>query len=296
MLADKRVDRQNGSGAQNPSLLAGLLYYCGNKERLTPSHAVKKGRRYRYYISRDASDDPGDGTRSRCRIPAGDIERIVTQRLQGFLSNPAELLGALESHAPEAFEQKGLLDAAASLEGEWADLEPSKLRVLLLTFVPRIEVHPERVDIHIAPARLTKVLRNGSTKLPPAHKTSEETHAVLSVPARLRRTRMEIKMLIEGDTEKSGPDPGLVRLIVKAHSVKESLSSCGGMELRDLAKHHGVGDSYITRLFRLTFLAPDITRAILEGRQPPELTGARLMRDTRFPLDWEEQRLVLGFA
>ena len=99
-----------------------------------------------------------------------------------------------------------------------------------------------------------------------------------------------------GDSGKSSPDLSLARLIVKAHTVKESLPSCGGMELSELARHHGVGDSYISRLFRLTFLAPDITKAILEGRHPPELTGVRLMRDTRFPLDWEEQRRVLGFV
>ncbi len=134
-------------------------------------------------------------------------------------------------------------------------------------------------------------------KLPPAYKVSqEETHPILSVPARLKRTGMEMKMIIDGENGKSNPDPALVRLIVKAHTVKESLPSCSGMEFSELARHHRVGDSYISRLFRLTLLAPDITKAILEGRHPPELTGVRLMRDTRFPLDWEEQRRVLGFV
>jgi hypothetical protein len=46
----------------------------------------------------------------------------------------------------------------------------------------------------------------------------------------------------------------------------------------------------------LTFLAPDITKAILEGRHPEDLNAARLMRSTRFPLSWREQRKALGFA
>ncbi len=134
-------------------------------------------------------------------------------------------------------------------------------------------------------------------ELPPAYKVSqEETQTILSVSARLKRTGMEMKMLISGDSGKSSPDLSLVRLIVKAHTVKESLPSCSGMEFSELAKHHRVGDSYISRLFRLTLLAPDITKAILEGRHPPELTGTQLMRDTRFPLDWEEQRRALGFV
>jgi hypothetical protein len=167
---------------------------------------------------------------------------------------------------------------------------------LLLAFVPRIEVHKTRVNIHIAPSRLAKILQIGSMELPPAYKyPDEEAQPVLSIPARLRRTGMEMKMTVDGEAWKSNPDPALVRLIVRAHTVRESLHTCSGMELSELARHHGVGDSYISRLFRLTFLAPDITKAILEGRQPPELTGVRLMRDTRFPLNWEEQRRVLGF-
>jgi site-specific DNA recombinase len=53
--------------------------------------------------------------------------------------------------------------------------------------------------------------------------------------------------------------------------------------------------SSFTRLIRLTFLAPDIIRAILDGRHPPELSARRLLADTRFPLDWDEQRNLLGF-
>ena len=53
---------------------------------------------------------------------------------------------------------------------------------------------------------------------------------------------------------------------------------------------------YVTRLFRLTLLAPDIVSAILSGRHPPELTARRLMDDTRLPLDWNEQWCFLGFA
>ncbi len=105
-------------------------------------------------------------------------------------------------------------------------------------------------------------------------------------------------MIIDGDglPGRRGPDPGLVRLIVRAHALKEELISGGGLCLREIARREGVESSYFTRIIRLTFLAPDITKAILNGRQPPGLTASQLMRDTRFPLDWKEQRNFLGFA
>ena len=54
--------------------------------------------------------------------------------------------------------------------------------------------------------------------------------------------------------------------------------------------------SYVTRLLRLRYLAPDIVAAIVEGRQPAALTATTLMHDTRLPLAWAAQRARLGFA
>jgi site-specific DNA recombinase len=51
-----------------------------------------------------------------------------------------------------------------------------------------------------------------------------------------------------------------------------------------------------TPLVRLTFLAPDITASILSGRHDPDLTVSRLMADTRFPLDWDDQRRSFASA
>ena len=63
-----------------------------------------------------------------------------------------------------------------------------------------------------------------------------------------------------------------------------------------LAKQEGVSPSYFTRLVRLSYLAPDITQAILDGRQPRELTADKLLAHSRLPLAWDQQRNVLGFV
>jgi hypothetical protein len=46
---------------------------------------------------------------------------------------------------------------------------------------------------------------------------------------------------------------------------------------------------------RLNYLAPDIVEAIIAGRQPAGLTASKLIKDSRFPLGWHEQRIALGF-
>src|SRR3954447_12233433 len=58
----------------------------------------------------------------------------------------------------------------------------------------------------------------------------------------------------------------------------------------EVAQAENLIPSYVTRLVRLTFLAPDITASILSGRHDPDLTASRLMADTRFPIDWKDQR------
>jgi hypothetical protein len=63
-----------------------------------------------------------------------------------------------------------------------------------------------------------------------------------------------------------------------------------------LAKWEGVSPSYFTRLVRLSYLAPDIAQALLDGRQPRDLTANKLLAHSRLPLAWHEQRSVLGFA
>ena len=73
VLAENRVDRETGSYAKQPSLLAGLAF-DETGERLTPSHAVKKGTRYRYYVSRSLIVGTAKDHAKGRRIPAGNLE------------------------------------------------------------------------------------------------------------------------------------------------------------------------------------------------------------------------------
>jgi hypothetical protein len=265
---------------------------------MTPSHAVKKGKRYRYYVSNSLITKNKSASPGGLRIPAGDIERIVLQRLKEFFSNQSEVFDAVEPYA-QAAGQKGLLDLSAALSKDWSGLSPIEACRLCLALTLRTQVHPGKVEIYIAPARIADVLQGNYNVLPPASGAAErDDYLILVVPARLKRSGKEMKMIIDGESNsgKVGPDPALVRLIARAHYLKEKLISGGGASLREIARREKVESSYFTRIVRLMYLAPDITKAILDGRQPPELTASRLMRNTRFPLNWKEQRKELGFT
>jgi len=92
------------------------------------------------------------------------------------------------------------------------------------------------------------------------------------------------------------PDPKLIKLLLRAHHLKEKLRANPGAPIADLATREKLSPSYVALLLRLTFLAPDITRAILEGRQPGSFTAQKLVTYSALPFAWPEQRQALGFA
>ena len=118
----------------------------------------------------------------------------------------------------------------------------------------------------------------------------------LTVPARLKRSGKEMKIIVEDGSNPAIPDASLVRILIRAHVIRDRLLQDKSRTFDEIAKSEEVVASYATRLFRLTLLAPDLVSAILGGKHPPELTAQRLMDDTRLPLDWSEQRKSLGFA
>ena len=102
--------------------------------------------------------------------------------------------------------------------------------------------------------------------------------------------------VVDDEPEPAAVDTGLVRPLVRAFAIRDQLFKDHSLSLTDMAEREGIVPSYATRLFRLAFLSPDIVAAILDSRQPPELTVRRLLDDTRLPLDWSQQRAKLGFA
>ena len=137
-----------------------------------------------------------------------------------------------------------------------------------------------------------------SRDLVPANETTGDMASwTLSIPAQLKRTGMEKKMLIDRvSTDKAKPDANLIKLVVKAFSLKDKFIHNDGKDIKTIADGENMTGSYFTRLIRFNFLAPDIIQAILLGYQPLTLDAATLLRySSKLPLDWKEQRAVLGF-
>ena len=105
ILAENRVNRATGSDAKHPSLLVGLAF-DENGERLTPSHAVKKGTRYRYYVSTSLITGAAKDRSKGRRIPAANLETLVITRLRTLLADQGAILDAIQNEYPEALSSR----------------------------------------------------------------------------------------------------------------------------------------------------------------------------------------------
>jgi len=118
----------------------------------------------------------------------------------------------------------------------------------------------------------------------------------LHVPFRVvkRGGRKEMQ-LPEGVKQPRRTDNTLVKALARGFRWKWMLESGDFTTINELSKREGIAPSYMTRVLRLTLLAPDIVEAILDGQQGPEITLARVLEP--FPTEWEDQLMnfKLGF-
>ena len=110
----------------------------------------------------------------------------------------------------------------------------------------------------------------------------------LHVPFRIvkRGGRKEMR-LPEGATQPRRTDNTLVKALARAFRWKRMLESGEFASISELAENEGIAFTYMARVLRLTLLAPDIVEAILDGRQRPEVTLARVLEP--FPVEWMNQ-------
>jgi len=291
-LAGNTTERNSTTRTHQPSLLTAMLFDAAGN-RMTPSYAVKQGARYRYYVSRPLITQDQRKSATALRIPAGEIEQLVASRLRQWLLDPGGIYQSTRLADPSA--QHRLIARAGEIGQSWAELPGTRQRAFVTTLIERIDVGAHRIDIHLHPTRLAALLDVAAT--PPPSATEDEAQ-ILSVPIWLRRTGREITMLIEGTDPfaTAKPDARLIKLLSRARRFHAALLNGDGVPFAALAKRQGVSPSYFTRLVRLSYLAPDLTEAILDGRQPHDLTADKLLANSRLPLRWQEQRTVLGFA
>jgi site-specific DNA recombinase len=280
-LDQNRVARLNGTDAKAPSPLAGLLWDSEGR-RMSPSHASKQARRYRYYVSQaDSRALP------IMRVPAADIEELVTARVAAFLADTNAVYDALAGATIDVVTIDAVLFAAQRRSRQLTEALPHERRKILLGVIERIELHEDKVRLALS---ATALLTLGG-------EAPATTHPSIwfEVPTKLVRAAKAVRLMIPAAGQQPRRDPALIKLVAKAHVARRAVEVGQGRALHALAREQGYGRDHFAMLLRISYLAPDITAAIVEGRQPPTLTRQRLAR-VHLPQEWQAQRRLLGFT
>jgi len=233
------------------SPLAGLLRDDRGNTMSPVSARGSQGQRYRYYTS--------SALQSGRRGEAGSEPRVSAKAIEELVVEQAVRLG---------------------LSSDWASLRSQIVSVELGRRHLRITFFAGPVPGYIA-------LYDDGCSL-----VRDERHVVLTVATMVKR-RGGAKTMTgpPGQSAIAQPsyDAVLIRALARAEAWRRALLANNKVTMGSLATNSGVDESYVQRLLRLAFLASDLKRGILDGRQPVGLTLQRFMRND-LPLDWAEQR------
>ena len=186
-----------------PSLLAGLLF-DGDGNRMTPSHAVKMGTHYRYYVSGSLITKDRTETSAGLRIPPAEIEHLISSQVHVWLLDRGSIYKSTAAWLPTQSMQQRLVARALDIGKCWPELPVAHKRAILAALIRRIEVKVDQIDIHLRPLRLGALFDLPAT---PSQGVNDDEIELLSVPVRLRRSGREIRMVINGtNTFAAKPD------------------------------------------------------------------------------------------
>ena len=288
----KLADNASGSSRRRrhrqPSLLTGMIF-DGEGRAMTPSHASRPNRRYRYYVTRP---DTLDGSPA-WRVPAHDLEALVCRSIADRLAEPGFILDLVGEAEVEAA-QLQLAMAAADLAAATLRSGTDDNRIeLLQALVERIDLADDSVVITLSGAGLMDlgvVTEPLEVDLPALSMT---------MPASRSRRGQQMRLVVPGPEQIVEPpkvrrDDKLIALVAEAMQTRELVLAHPGQSINAIAGEHGRCRTRMAKLVGLSCLAPDIVVAILEGRQPEGL-DARRLGAIELPEVWGQQKQMLGF-
>jgi DNA invertase Pin-like site-specific DNA recombinase len=263
--------------ATAPSLLTGLVFDVAGV-RYTPTHAVKRGKRYRYYTSQSViqhKEPAGVG-----RIPASELEGLVIRRIQAFLTSPQELTRVLGIEGVDNL--RSLVQIRVK---EWSRLDSPGWVKLVKSVLRRVVLRPDSAELELSRRQLQAVLVGQER---PSNSECENRGIRIVCDIQVRTYGCETRIISEhADRYDTFQSPSLIKAIVRARDWYARIVRGEVASLETLAKQNRVTSRYIRRVFRCASLSPEILEAVVNG-QPMHFPFAKLK--SRVPLDWSEQR------
>lgn len=289
--------RKPPNAKQTEHFLAGLLWDdLGRHMNLEIDW--HRGTAYYCYASSNAMWSQAEFRRAY-RSNADRLDSLVIAALANFLADRKALRTAFKDLGlyGDVLDRLVLLGPNAASRLEATPRE--QLAELFAALVMRIEVGEERVTMDLRTLELRRFLEwddiSAFRGRPADWPCSNARHILEIAACAVSAARWPVINVTRRDPMlKFKPDKQLVKLLHDARSARQLLEDRRDLTLEELAAVVGRRPGHFSRLVQLTYLAPDIVTAILDGTQPKDLTSTAL-RKINLPMDWAVQRRLLGF-
>ena len=195
-LRSDNQGRRNGLKANSPSMLVGLLQ-DGQGHRFTPAHTSKNGRRYRYYVGQ-ATNDGSEAANKCARLPAFDLERQVTLKLQSFLQSGKDVMDQVCQPEDSLLRTQRILAAATKQFDQLSSGASALVHDFVRKVVRRVVVYPDRIEVEIGKQELVAILTPKAHTSLPRSATGQNCDDVirLAIDARVKRCGVETRLVL----------------------------------------------------------------------------------------------------
>jgi DNA invertase Pin-like site-specific DNA recombinase len=246
----------------SPAILTRRLF-DNRGNRMSPTHAIKCGARYRYYVSQAVLQKQPQAPGLVSRVPAAELEALV--------------LAALRSHLNASGAGQQLPDSDRNLverHVERVTLTPNHIELRLRQIVETAQAHDTANNSSGRPiASVTTIAVPWTSPVPAAVK------GIIHVPA-------------HNTPIKPGRREALLIAIAKARKWIDDLVHGRAASFAVIARREGKVERHIRLLAPLAFVSPRIVSALLDGSAPADLTPTKLAR--ALPYSWADQERRVG--
>ncbi len=264
ILFENGMTHRVKTNAKHANMLSGLLY-TETGDRLVATHANKRGKRYRYYITKPS-------VKPLFRIAATELEALLIKGLSEHLSSPVWLTRLCnDGIAPDAITTR--MEQARTIIAELAHTDPVRQRTQVHLVVQKLVLNESEINVELIPSAL-----------------GVEQPIKLALPILSLNKGRQKHLLLENTALPETPlDKPLIKAIARAVTWYDDLISGRVKTLREIAEEENVSERYVSQLLRLAFLSPRLIEQILEGTIRLPISSATIAAGQRLPRAWKDQ-------
>jgi site-specific DNA recombinase len=268
----------------SPSLLSGIIFDAKGV-RLTPTHAVKHGKRYRYYTSQAAIKLTSNRAEVT-RFPAHEIEGLVTAQIHLLLGSADKFTSGISKQSPD---KDVAAERATEFVQSWPKLETSAQLEFMRKVLRRVVVGQTAIWLEVDRTKLVETLLGRKSEFGTAVRRNQPDLIKLTTDFQPQRRRGELYLVTPKSPHSDRtPSPGLVKAVARARDWYEQIVKGEVRNVAEIARKTGMPSCDIKYALKFAILSPQITEAILAGKHPPNLTLRELRNN--ISIDWKQQQ------